>query len=231
MIINGINLTNINVYDASIITENLAIWVDADNASSYPGTGTTVTDLSGNGRTQNLSNAAAYTVLSGVKCFDFSSTYIMRTAVASPTLPTTGFTYIAWARMISSSVSWRTLFRTGPNDHPLLIEIGTNRLGIYDNNTNAFYPSGYNDVSALANVWAQWAITGDSSGQIFYINGQQVGTTVQTAAGNIHDWTGGVGTPNGQPFGYIANMECYTAKLTPIQIQMNYYNLRGRFGV
>lgn len=231
MIINGINLTNINVYDASIITENLAIWVDVDNAASYPGTGTVVTDLSGNGRTQNISSAAAYTVLNGVKCFDFSSTYIMRTAVASPTLPTTGFTYIAWARMISSSVSWRTLFRTGPADHPLLIEIGTNRLGMYDNTIGAFFPSGYNDVSAFANVWAQWAVTGDSSGQTYYINGQQVGTTVQTAAGNIHDWTGGVGTPNGQPFGYIANMECYTAKLSQIQIQMNYYNLRSRFGV
>ena len=231
MIINGINLTNINVYDASIIPENLAIWVDANNISSYPGTGTVVTDLSGNGRTQNLSSAAAYTVLSGVKCWDFSGTYIMRAASAVPTLPTTGFTYIAWARMISSSASWRTLFRTNLNDHPLIIEIGTNRLGMYDNTIGGFFPSGYNDVSALANVWTQWAITGDSSGQTYYINGEQVGTTVQTAAGNNHDWTGGVGTPNSQSFGYVANMEMYTAKLTQIQIQMNYYNLRSRFGV
>ena len=231
MIINGINLTNINVYDATIITQNLAIWIDADNASSYPGTGTVVTDLSGNGRTQNLSNAAAYTVLSGVKCFNFSGTYFMRAASTGPVLPTTGFTYIAWARMISSSASWRTLYRTNPNDHPLVIQIGSNTLGIYDNDTVAFYSSGY-DVSSLANVWAQWAVTGDSSGQTFYINGVQVGTTVKTAAGNSHDYTGGVGAAtNEQPFGYIANMELYTAKLTQIQIQMNYYNLRSRFGV
>ena len=231
MIISGVTLNGTRVVDASIITQNLAIWVDADNAASYPGTGTTVTDLSGNSRTQNLSNAAAYTVLSGVKCWDFSGTYIMRTAVASPTLPTTGFTYIAWARMIASSATWRTLFRTGPADHPLLIELGSNRLGMYDNTTNAFYPSGYNDVSSLANVWAQWVVTGDSAGQTFYINGQQVGTTVQTAAGNIHDWTGGVGTPNGQPFGYVANMFLYTTKLTLEQIQQNYYGLKSRFEV
>lgn len=231
MIIQGVTLNGTRVVDASIITQNLAIWVDANNASSYPGTGTTVTDLSGNSRTQNLSNAAAYTVLSGVKCWDFSGTYIMRTAVASPTLPTSGFTYIAWARMIASSATWRTLFRTGPADHPLIIELGSNRLGMYDNTANAFYPSGYNDVSALANTWAQWVVSGDSSGQTFYINGQQVGTTVQTAAGNIHDWTGGVSTPNGQPFGYVANMFLYTTKLTPEQIQQNYYGLKGRFGV
>jgi len=231
MIIQGVALNGTRVVDGSIITDNLAIWIDANNASSYPGSGTTITDLSGNSRTQNLSNAAAYTVLSGVKCFDCSGTYIIRTAVASPTLPTTGFTYIAWARMISSSATWRTLFRTGPADHPLIIELGSNRLGMYDNTANAFYPSGYNDVSSLANTWAQWVVTGDSAGQTFYINGQQVGTTVQTAAGNIHDWTGGVGTPNGQPFGYVANMFLYTTKLTQEQIQQNYYGLKGVFGV
>lgn len=231
MIVEGITLTGVRVVDASIITPSLAIWVDADDPISYPGSGTVVTDLSGNGRTQNISNAAAYTVLSGVKCWDFSGTYIMRAASAVPTLPNTGFTYIAWARMIASSASWRTLFRSSPDDHPLLIEIGSNRLGVYDNGTNLFYPSGYNDVSALADTWAQWCVTGDSSGQIFYINGQQVGTTVQTAANNSHDWIGGVGTPNGQSFGYVANMFLYTSKLTLEQIQQNYYALKGRFGV
>ena len=231
MRIQGIRIIGERVVDASIVTPNLAIWVDANDPASYPGTGTVVTDLSGNGRTQNISSAAAYTVLNGVKCWDFSGTYIMRTAVASPTLPTTGFTYIAWARMIASSVSWRTLFRTGPADHPLIVELGSNRLGMYDNTANAFFPSGYNNVSSLADVWAQWVVSGDSSGQTFYINGQQVGTTVQTAAGNIHDWTGGVGTPNGQSFGYVANMFLYTSKLTLEQIQQNYYFLKGRFGV
>ena len=229
MIISGIRIKNERIVDGSIVTPNLAIWVDADNAASYPGSGTTVTDLSGNGRTQNLSNAAAYTVLSGIKCWDFSGTYIMRAASATPTLPTTGFTYIAWARMIASSVSWRTLFRSSPADHPLIIELGSNRLGMYDNGANAFFPSGYNDVSSLANVWAQWAVSGDSTGQTFYINGSQVGTTVQTAAGNSHKYFGGLGI--GQSFGYVANMFLYTAKLTLEQIQQNYYGLKGRFGV
>ena len=228
MIVQGVTLNGVRVVDASFITQNLAIWVDANNSSSYPGSGTTVTDLSGNSRTQNLSSASAYTMLYGVKCFDFSGTYVMRAASAVPTLPTTGFTYIAWARMISSSAGWRTLFRTSPNDHPLIINIGANTLGMYDNTTNSFHSAGY-DVSSLANVWTQWAVTGDSSGQTFYINGQQVGTTVQTGAGNSHDWTGGVGTPNGQSFGYVANMELYTAILTQEQILQNYYNQLSTF--
>ena len=226
MIIQGVSLNGVRVVDASIITQDLAIWIDANNASSYSGTGTTITDLSGNGRTQNLQAAAQYTMLNGVKCFDCTTTsnYITAASIA-PVLPTTGFTYIAWARMIPSSATWRTLFRSSPSDHALLIEIGSNRLGMYDNQTSAFYPSGYNDVSSLAEVWVQWAVTGDSSGQTYYINGQQVGTTVQTAAGNSH-WYIGLG---GQPFGYVANMELYVAKLTQEQIQQNYYNQLSKF--
>jgi hypothetical protein len=226
MIIQGVSLNGVRVVDASIITDNLAIWIDANNTSSYSGTGTSITDLSGNSRTQNLQAAAQYTMLNGVKCFDCSTnTYYITAASSVPVLPTTGFTYIAWARMIPSSAGWRTLFRSNPSDHAIIIELGSNRLGMYDNQTNTFYPSGYNDVSSLANVWVQWAVTGNSSGQTFYINGQQVGTTVQTVAGNSH-WYIGL---QDQPFGYIANMELYTAILTQEQIQQNYYNQLSRF--
>lgn len=227
MIISGVTLNGTRVVDGSIITQNLAIWIDANDPASYPGSGTTITDLSGNSRTQNLTTAAAYTVLDGVKCWNcgVDGQYI-EAAVIGPTLPTTGWTYIAWARMISSSAGWRTLFRTNPNDHPLLIEVGTNRLGMFENSGAAFVPSGYNDVSGQANVWVQWAVSGDSTGQTFYINGQQVGTTAVSSSGESHRWTGGIA---GQPFGYVANMFLYTSKLTQEQIQQNYYALRDRF--
>jgi hypothetical protein len=228
MIIQGVTLNGVRVADASIITQNLAIWIDANNSSSYSGTGTAITDLSGNGRTQNLASASQYTVLNGVKCFDCNSNSITA-AVIGPTLPTTGFTYITWARMKSSSADWRTLYRHSPRDHAILIETGSNRLGMYDNDTSAFYPSGYNDVSSLADVWVQWTVTGNSSGQTFYINGQQVGTTVQTAAGNSHWYLGGIG--NTQDFGYVANMELYTAILTQEQILQNYYYQLPRFEI
>lgn len=227
MIIQGVSLNGVRVVDGSIITQNLAIWIDANNSASYPGTGTTITDLSGNGRTQNLGAASQYTTLSGVKCFDCNSNSITAASVG-PTLPTTGFTYICWARMKSSNADWRTLYRHSPNDHAIIVETGSDRLGMYDNTANSFYPAGYN-VTGLADTWVQWGVTGNSSGQTFYINGQQVGTTVQTAAGNSHWYTGGIGTT--QNFGYVANMELYTAILTQEQIQQNYYGLKSRFGL
>jgi hypothetical protein len=232
MIIQGVALKGTRVVDASIITQNLAIWIDANNSSSYGGTGTSITDLSGNGRTQNLALAGQFTTLSGIKCFDCSSSGRgIAAASIGPTLPTSGFTYIAWARMISSSAAYRTLFRSSPNDHPILIQIGTNNLGMWDNTVSTFYPCGFS-VAGLANTWVQWAVTGDSSGQIFYINGQNVGTvTSQTSAGNSHNTTGSDSGNGTQSFGYIANMLLYTTKLTQEQIQQNYYYYKGTFGV
>jgi hypothetical protein len=233
MIIQGVLLNGSRVVDATIITQNLAIWIDANNNSSYGGTGTSITDLSGNSRTQNLTNAGQFTTLSGIKCFNCSSSGLGITAASiGPTLPTSGFTYIAWARMIASTATFRTLFRTSPDDHPILINAGTNNLGMWDN-SSTFYPCGFS-VTDLADTWVQWAITGDSAGQTFYINGQNVGTvTARTSAGNSHNITGNVGGVLGstQPFGYIANMLLYTTKLTQEQIQQNFYYYKGPFGV
>jgi len=102
---------------------------------------------------------------------------------------------------------------------------------MWDNSVSIFYPSGYS-VASLANKWVQWAVTGDSSGQSFYINGQYVGiVTAQTSAGNGHNIIGNAGANGTQPFGYIANMFLYTSKLTQTQILQNYGALRNVFGV
>jgi len=232
MIIQGTNIIGGTVADSYITKQNLAIWIDANNSSSYSGTGIAITDLSGNGRTQNLATAAQFVTVGGAKCFDCSTTNAIAAASIGPTLPTTGFTYIVWARMIASFSNFRTLFRCSPNDHPLLINVGTNDLGMWDNTVNTFYSSGYS-VAGLANTWIQWAVTGDASGQTFYINGRQVGVvTAQTAAGNNHNITGNVGLSSGsQPFGYIGNMFLYTAKLSQLQIQQNWGAYKSVFGV
>lgn len=230
MIIQNVTIKNIDVYDATIFTNDLDIYLDADNAASYSGSGQTVYDLSGNGRTHTLTSASAYTVLSGVKTFDCTQAgYWLEANAAGPVLSTSGFTYMIWARLLNSTASYRTLLRSDPQDHAIIIDTGTNNLGMYDNVFNAFFPAGYN-VSVWADVWAQWCITGTSTGQTFYINGQQVGTTVQTAAGNSHRWIGNV-TPGGQPFGYVANLFLYNQVMSVERIRQNYYALKGRFGV
>jgi hypothetical protein len=218
-------------YNPSIVTSGLVISLDAANPRSYPGSGTTVYDVAGT-TTHSLVNGANYTVLSGVKCFDCAtSAYYMAPTVGgtAPILSTAGYTYVAWARMKSSNAEWRTLWRTTPDDHPLLVQTGGTNLGMYDNTGTGFNDSGYN-TTPYYDIWAQWTVVGDTTnGSTFYINGSQVGTSVaQSAGGNYHKWIGGAA--GSQPFGYIANCFLYNTKLTQLQINQNYQSLRGRFG-
>lgn len=209
-----------------IVTNGLIIQLDADNSSSYPGTGSTVYDITGS--YNHTLTDAPYTVLNGVKCFDANgtSTTIIEVIGTGPTLPTSGYTYITWGRIRSSSATWRTLFRTLPDDHPILVQLNTDNLGFYDNGTASFIDSGY-DVTSIEEVWVQYAVVGDNSSSTFYINGAQVGNTVAYGAGGNRHWAWGAITS--QPFGYVANMYLYNRKLSLSEITQQYDFLSPRF--
>jgi hypothetical protein len=95
-----------------------------------------------------------------------------------PTLPTTGYTYITWARLIPSTAGFRTLLYTNTTPinkiTPITIPNGGSTLGYWD---TSFKSSGA-DVSSSAGIWVQWAVVGTNSSQTFYINGSQVGSTI-----------------------------------------------------
>jgi hypothetical protein len=217
---------------SSLYTSNLLIYLDANNASSYSGSGTTVNDLSGNGYTHTLSNSNLYTNLSGVKCFNCSSAGQIVTAVSTSIQIPTNFTYVSWTRIRASTTGFRTLLRDYIGGHPIIINTGTNLLGMWDNTTlTSFNSSGYN-MSAYGDVWAQWATVGDASGQTFYINGQQVGTSVpKSVSGEYHYGWGNIQGGLDQPWGYVANLFLYNTKLSLREISGNYQALRSRFSV
>jgi hypothetical protein len=203
------------------------VYLDANDPASYPGSGTTVTDLSGNNYTHTLTGAT-YTVLNGVKCFD-CTTGTKRVVVngTGPTLPTSGYTYITWARLEAGNpASFRTLLYTNsPRYTPITIPNGTNTLGYWD---TEFRSSGY-DLASAVGVWVQYAVVGDNSSQTFYINGSQAGNSIAYGAGGTTHFGWGANHTIGQPWGYVANMFLYTDKLTQEQIQQNYNALQQQF--
>lgn len=229
MIIQGVSLVGGRVVDATFVTSNLSIWLDANSSSSYSGSGTTVNDLSGNGYTHTLTGAT-YTMLNGIKCFD-CTTGNNRVVVngTGPVLPTTGYTYTTWAKLQPGNPSsFRTLLYTNsPKYTPITIPNNSNTLGYWD---SAFRSSGY-DLASSVDVWVQYAVVGDNSSQTFYINGQQVGNSIAYGAGGTTHWGWGNNDVAGQPWGYVANLEFYNVKLTPEQIQQNYYNQLSTFTV
>ncbi len=216
-------LNNYNTQKSNYIhTDNLLIWIDANDPESF--SGGNIFDLSGNSYTHTFNSGATSAVVDGIKCFD-CSTGAKQIVVSGtgPLLPTTGYTYVIWAKVISDSVAFRTLIYTKtPRYTPITIPNGTNTLGYWD---SAFRSSGY-DMSSFVNVWTQYAVVGDNSSQTFYINGSQVGNSISFGSGgNLHD---GIGNNLGdnQPFGHIGNMVLYNTELTQAQIKQNYDALK-----
>jgi hypothetical protein len=56
MIIQGVTLQGVTVYDVSFVSDGIRLHFNPDLASSYPGSGTTLNDISGNGLNGTMSN-------------------------------------------------------------------------------------------------------------------------------------------------------------------------------
>jgi hypothetical protein len=212
----------------NLLTSGLVIQLDAYNNSSYPGTGTTVYDIT-SGYNHTLIGAT-YTVLNGIKCFDCTTgNNRVDYSATGPTLPTSGYTYITWTRLITSNTGFRTLIYTKGSTKitPITIPNGTSTLGYWD---TAFRSSGY-DVSSSAGTWVQFAVVGTNSSQKFYINGSQVGSTIAFGNGGNAHWGWGNNDIVAQPWGHVANMYLYDRQLSLAEITQQYNYLAPRFGL
>ena len=214
----------------SLVTSGLIIQLDAYENSSYSGSGTNVVNLQTPGTYDHTLTGADYVVLNGIKCFD-CTTGTDRVVVngTGPTLPTSGYTYITWARLIPSTSGFRTLLYTNTTPinkiTPITIPNGGSTLGYWD---TSFRSSGA-DVSSSAGIWVQWAVVGDNSSQTFYINGSQVGITIAFGAGGTPHWGWGNNDLSGQPWGHVANMYLYNRQLSLSEITQQYNFLAPRF--
>jgi hypothetical protein len=216
-------LNNYNAQKSNYIySEDMLIWIDANDPQSF--SGGSIFDISGNNYTHSLTSGATLSTVFGFRSFD-CATASQRVVVngTGPTLPTTGYTYVVWARLISDNTSFRTLIYTNsPKYTPITIPSGTNTLGYWD---SEFRSSGY-DLTSSVDVWVQYAVVGDSSSQTFYINGSQVGSPIAYGSGGRTHWGLGNNDIVPQPFGYVSNMILYNKKLTQAEIKQNYDALK-----
>jgi hypothetical protein len=210
----------------SIVSSGLVIQLDAYESSSYPGTGTTVFDIT-SGYDHTLIGAT-YTVLNGIKCFDCTTgNNRVNYDLTGPLLPNSGYTYITWTRLIPSNAVFRTVLYTKgpPKITPITIPDGTNTLGYW---ATGFVSSGYNVASSVG-VWVQFAVVGTNTSQTFYINGSQVGSTINEGAGGTTHWGWGNNDTVPQPWGHVANMYFYNRQLSLSEITQQYNYLAPRF--
>ena len=226
-----------------IVTDNLVLALDAANTKSYGGSGTTWTDLSGNGNNGTLTNmdgSNLNTSNGGYFTFDGSNEYVNIGNV----LNQYPITISAWTKTNSTSETLKVDVvnkYTASSANGYRLALSSNGISGYYFRVSGSYTNNYDTEygTVSTNTWYHIAMTVDSSGIKFYINGSLVGsnTWIGTAGAPTTTTNLSLGyypgnTAGGQYYdGEISQVSIYNKALTASEIQQNYNALRGRYGI
>lgn len=211
-----------------IITDGLIWHLDAANRKSYPGSGSTWYDLSGNNYHHTIYNSPAW----DGKTLDFATDEYGQ-HISGTFYYGDNYTIISFNDMKDVPSSWRTLIR-GNSEHPLLISTA-NKLGWYSNVGGGFRDCGYNvETGGIENRFNMIALIGEGGAtNKFYVDGgNQVGSSTTNTLGNNCSpyyqyricWPG-------QPWGKIGTLLGYNRALSMSELDKNYEALKGRYGL
>jgi len=228
----------------NIITSNLNIYLDADIYSSYVGSGTTWTDLSGNGYNFTMYSSQTATAFSynqnEPKTFTLSRSSNNWSRLSSGGTITLGSneTVSFWINTTGASANSQYGLFSHCSGGPVNLAYGmANNKMIY-----WYYDTTWNTKSSTASIndgtWKNitWVKTGGTTMNM-YINGVLDSThTITNVSGSVNTvgalWGPCDGTPSySQLFdGKIVNFMHYNIGLTADQVLQNYNAQKHRFG-
>jgi hypothetical protein len=216
-------------HSPNIVMNGLVLCLDAGNAKSYPGSGTTWTDLSGNSNNGTITGSTYSSSNGGSIVFNGTSDEVICTNNASVQI-TVG-TISAWINASSTN--------TGVNG--IIAKQSAWGLFVWDNTLRAYDWGNSVDrntgITVGNGAWNYVAMSftetvgTPSNNAIIYLNGTAVLTTTVKHAN--HNVTVQIGEANAaQHFGgNISQASVYNRVLTAAEIRQNYNSLRGRYGI
>lgn len=219
----------------AIATTGLVLSLDAGSPASYPGTGTTWTDLSGSLNTGTLYNGPTYSSANG-GYLDFDGIDDYAGGANSVSTDLTGdMSCEVWFKLDAVAGDWVRPLGKGDS---------TNRtFGLWYNTTNGGflyqrYGSGTSFGAQLATLptvgqWYQMVGTSTGSSHVLYINGVSVATA--SMAGPWFSSTEGyrVAAATFHTFhnGPLSIARLYNRGLTATEVAQNFNVVRGRYGL
>ena len=231
-----------NQYGPRIVTDGLALYLDAANSKSYPGSGSTWYDLSGNNKHFTWFATPSFTSVGipyfstlGNRCsgpasnsFGINNTSgytIFLMCMQNSLVQTSAFKFystVSGGRGIFSHCTW--------NDDNVYFDQG----GCCSSNTRTSVASG---GSQTWNIWTFRRLA-NSSTRTISKNGVTL-TTNSNAALNIDLTTTGVDIGSSDEYGgnsstwnaRLQGFTVYNRGLTDIEILQNYNAIKGRFGL
>lgn len=222
----------------SIVTSGLVLNLDAGNSSSYPGSGTTWTDLSSNSNDGTLVNGPTYSSTNGGSIvFDGSNDYVnisndLRSDVGEFLAESSNtFSVSVWFFPDTTDTNRNAIFTKalgfGSAGNVYLEYNGTNLSSVIRGTaTNNYYTS-------LTSSWHELAITWDGTTLKSYLDGSflsnlNVGTAV---AQTVQPRLGASGNGGETFLGRISVAKVYDRALSASEVTQNYNALKDRFAL
>jgi hypothetical protein len=232
MLISGVTLTGTYVVDLGIVTTNLSMFLDAGNASSYPGSGTAWTDLSGNSRNGTLTNGPTYTSADGGSIvFDGTNDFVQ----CSGSITATAATFVIWMRRNGSQDDFDGIIYSRSATATGISFFGiTNKISYTWNNAVNTYT--WDSGLVIPDLtWCMVAVSVTSTAATAYLcqsSGITSATnTVSHASTTLDDIKIGQDDLGGRFFnGNIAIAQLYNIALSAEQVAQNFAADRARFG-
>jgi hypothetical protein len=238
------SLVAINLFDKFDIVQNgLQLWLDAGNTASYPGSGTTWTDLSGNSYNATLVNTPTFSSTNGGE-FDFNGTDEYATIYTLPgTLFTSNWTMQFWVKW-DNIISDKCLFSQGTATNNSGLHLITRSSGVTGNQPRYVFAMFNNDESTTtlattsSYVFLTFIYNSSTYEKQVYINdtlstayasveNQYLATNSNAEIGRL-GWSG---TNINYFDGQLAQIYMYNRILTSDEINQNYNNGKGRYGL
>jgi hypothetical protein len=223
-----------------LVTSGSLIRLDAGNTSSYSGSGTTWTDLSGSGYNHTLVNSPTFTSSGASSYFTFNGSNQYANFSGSSSINITSISIFVWVYPVSDGCLVSVLGQQAidASYHHASIDIistGVFRTGLWNG-------SGISYVSSSAQSFNRWhniGFTYTPSTLTGYLNGSSLGTTGFTwsrpnplylgiAANDSTLISGGV---NQFGDGRISHLLLFNRELSAAEVTQNYNSLKGRYGL
>jgi hypothetical protein len=207
-----------------LVTAGLVLHLDANDVASYPSTGNTWFDISGNSNNGTL-NGTVFTTASGVSFFNFSN------ASVSTVIPkSTSMTFSAWAK--SSDFNSKMLFNSGDDGSGPDLFFNSNNISwnTWDGESNPFGLA----TSSIDDHWHYYTIVNDASSSVatLYLDGVQVGTAAYRSSEYTNNFYIGAASSNNS-YGWnggVATFQVYNRALAPSEISQNFSGTKVNFG-
>ena len=216
------------------ISSNMLLYLDAGNRASYPGTGTTWTDLSPNANNATSLTGFTYSSLNGGYLSFNGTTGSGDLSANKYNTPYTGKTVFVAGNLTSITTgAYRAFLGASAGSRNFNFYMYSPSSGVYQLHYSAGGFGGFSgNLSYTPGNWFTVAVTQATDGTtIYYFNGQQVNQTTMTFSQFLSGSTENVGRADNFWSGPLSVVCVYKTVLTAAQILANHNAVRGRYGL